>query len=233
MPARVIISYDDSPNDRDAVALGRVFADAGADVSLAYVRHTKESEERREQLEDREAHALLARGAEALGEPDAELRVVVSASTGEGLRALAEREHADIVVFGSDYHTAPGTVRPGTSAQNLLDGGPVAVAIAPAAFREQDPLRVSTVGVLPDEGDESAAATAQALATALGATIGSSAETPVGLLVIASRPEAPHGRTMISAVAEYAIELSASPVLVVPRGVTLPFDARATATVDV
>ncbi|MEA2522556.1 MAG: hypothetical protein QOI81_2202, partial [Actinomycetota bacterium] len=58
MSTRAIISYDGTENDRDALALGRVFAQAGAEVSLAYVRHTQASEERREQLEDREAHAL-------------------------------------------------------------------------------------------------------------------------------------------------------------------------------
>jgi nucleotide-binding universal stress UspA family protein len=230
LPARVIISYDDTANDRDAIALGRLFADAGAEVSLAYVRHTEASEERREELEESHARALLDRGAEALGEPNAARHVVVSASTGEGLRTLAEREHADVVVFGSDYRTSPGTVRPGTSAQQLLNGGPVAVAIAPGAFRERDPLRIASVGVLPDQGDESAAATAEALAAALGATTGSSAKAPVELLVIGSRPEAPHGRVMISAVAEYAIDTCSAPVLVVPRGVTLPFQAPAETT---
>ena len=37
MPAKIIVSYDGTANEDDAVALGRVFADAGADVSLAYV----------------------------------------------------------------------------------------------------------------------------------------------------------------------------------------------------
>ena len=221
MSTRAIISYDGTENDRDALALGRVFAQAGAEVSLAYVRHTQASEERREQLEDREAHALLQGGAQALGTPDAARHVVVSGSTGDGLRSLAEREAADIVVFGSDYRTAPGAVRPGTSAQRLLDDGPAAVAIAPAAFREREPLRIATVGVLPDHSDDTARATGESLAAALGAEVG--VATGAGLLVVGSRPEAPHGRVMISAVAEYAIETASSPVLVVPRGVALQF----------
>jgi nucleotide-binding universal stress UspA family protein len=230
MPIRAIISYDDTTNDRDALALGRVLADAGAEVSLAYVRHTQASEERSEQLEEQEATALLERGAQALGNPDATCHVVLSASTGEGLRKLAESEGADVVVFGSDYRTAPGAVRPGTSAQWLLDGGPVAVAIAPAAFRERDQRRVSRIRVLPEAGDEAARATAESLAAALGADIESTDQEAPELLVVGSRPEAPAGRVMISAAVEYAIETASSPVLVVARGSALNFARAAAAT---
>ena len=44
MQAHVIISYDGTDNDHDALALGRIFGDAGARVSLAYVRHAAESD---------------------------------------------------------------------------------------------------------------------------------------------------------------------------------------------
>ena len=47
----------------------------------------------------------------------------------------------------------------------------------------------------------------------------------VDLLIVGSRPEAPHGRTMISARAENAIEGCSAPVLVVARGVALSFRA--------
>jgi hypothetical protein len=59
--------------------------------------------------------------------------VVMSASTGSGLQGLAEREGASLIVFGSDYRTAPGHVEPGTSAQHILDGGTVPVGIAAAS----------------------------------------------------------------------------------------------------
>lgn len=220
---RVIISYDDTANDRDALTLGSLLGLTGASLSLAYVRHTQESERGREELQEHEAQALLERGAQQLDDTEVERHVILSGSTGEGLLALAEREHADIVVFGSDYRTAPGVVRPGTSAQRLLNGGPAAVAIAPAAFRERDGFKVARVGVLPDHGDETAAASARSLADALGAEVASSGTEPIDLLVVASRPEAPEGRVMISAVAEYAIETSRVPVLVVPRGVEMRF----------
>ena len=41
MTPRIIVSYDDTDNDRDALALGRLLAGGGADLSLAYVRHAR------------------------------------------------------------------------------------------------------------------------------------------------------------------------------------------------
>ena len=40
MALKIIVSYDDSDNDRDALALGRLLAFSGAELSLAYVRHS-------------------------------------------------------------------------------------------------------------------------------------------------------------------------------------------------
>ena len=40
MALKIIVSYDDTDNDRDALALGRLLAFSGAELSLAYVRHS-------------------------------------------------------------------------------------------------------------------------------------------------------------------------------------------------
>ena len=66
----------------------------------------------------------------------------MSGSTGEGLGALAVRENADLVVFGSDWHTAPGHVQPGQSALRLLEGGPASIAIAAAGLRNKPDARL-------------------------------------------------------------------------------------------
>jgi nucleotide-binding universal stress UspA family protein len=224
MATRVIVSYDDTDNDRDALALGRVFYDLGAEVSLAYVRHTLESDPRQERLQEHDAEALLRRGAAALG-GDHEIHVVLSASTGDGLWALALREEADVVVFGSDYHTAPGHVQPGRSAERLLDGGPVAVALAPSNFRARQHFEAESIGVIQAGVDLAASATANGLASGLGARVADSLEGPVDFLVVGSRPEAPVHRTMISAATAYAIETARCPVLVVPRAVTVRFES--------
>lgn len=221
MSANIIISYDGTNNEDDAVALGRLFARAGAQVSLAYVRHAPEAETSREILAQHEAETLLVRGAELLGDPDTPRHVITDRSTPEGLSKLAAQHEADVIVFCSDSHTAKGHIGVGNSAQRLLQGGSTAVAIAPAGFALQTPAPIHRIGVA---GDEGAQATAEALASALGAEIGASGEQNVGLLVVGSRPEAELGRVSLSAASENLVEIATSPVLVVPRGQSLAFD---------
>jgi nucleotide-binding universal stress UspA family protein len=224
MAPNAIISYDDTTNDHDALMLGRVLADAGAQLTLAYVRHTTQSERSREELEEHEAEALLERGARWLDDPDVAHRVIVSASTGDGLKWLAEQEGADVVVFGSDYRTAAGHVSPQHSTQALLEGGPAAVAIAPANYRSDRAHRIRTIGVLAAPGDDAAIDTARELAERLGATV-TRDERRVDLLVVGSRTEAPEGRVMITSQAQNEIENATAPVLVLARGVPLRFAA--------
>jgi nucleotide-binding universal stress UspA family protein len=224
MAPRIIVSYDDTDNDRDALALGRLLAFSGGELSLAYVRHSQLEEEEREALEEKQAEELLAHGAAAIGAADMPRHVVVNASTSEGLRELAERENADVVVFGSDYRTADGLVKPGIAAHKLLLGGPAAIAVAPAGLRSRPSVSVNTIGVI-DEGDDAARATAEGLAAALGASVRDGAEGPIDFLVVGSRPEAQRGRVTLSASSDYAVEAATYPVMVVPRGVTVRFSA--------
>jgi nucleotide-binding universal stress UspA family protein len=217
MALKIIVSYDDTDNDRDALALGRLLAISGAELSLAYVRHSFGGA-----LEEKQADELLARGAASVGTPDMPRHVIVNPGTSVGLAELAEREGADIIVFGSEYRTAVGTVKPGISAHKLLLGGPSAIAVAPAGFREAPSVSVNTVGVI-DEGDSAARATAESLAGALGASTVEFSNSPVDLLVVGSRPEAPQGKVVLSASSDYAVEAATYPVMVVPRGVTIPF----------
>src|SRR5437764_2861104 len=198
MATKAIVSYDDTPNDHDALMLGRVLAEAGVELTLAYVRHTTQAQRRREELEEHEAHALLERGARWLDGIDAERRVVVSGSTGEGLKWLAEEEEADIVVFGSDYRTPPGHVAPQRSADKLLEGGVTAVAIAPADYRDvgAEDHRIRTIGVLASPGDDASIASARELAESFAATL-TRDEPPGDLPVGGSRPAAPERRAMI------------------------------------
>jgi nucleotide-binding universal stress UspA family protein len=223
MATNIIVSYDNTENDRDALALGRRLRDAGANVSLAYVRHIQLEASDREALEESEAQRLLAEGAELLGDADVTRHVVVDASTGEGLIALAEREGADVVVFGSDYRTATGSVQPGNSARRLLDGGRTAVAIAPAGYRD-DNTPLDTVGFIPAADDSSAEDTAASLAAATGASVVRDDAQRPSLLVVGSRPEAHDGHVLISAAAEGAIETTGRPVIVTARRRSLLFE---------
>jgi nucleotide-binding universal stress UspA family protein len=226
---KVIISYDGTNNEDDAVALGRLLHRAGAEIALAYVRHTQEPQPERELLAQHEAESLLQRGAELLGTPEAARHVVADRSTPEGLRALAEREGADLIVFCSDSHTAPRHVSVGNSAQRLLDGGRFAIAIASAGLADRA-ASVGRVAVTNDPTDPSAQRTAQGLADAFGAEVVSAVKGHgADLLVVGSRPEAGEGQVALSAAAQNLIEDDAGAVLVVPRGVALAFERNAVA----
>ena len=227
MDPRAIISYDDTENDRDALMLGRVLAEAGAQLTLAYVRHATQAKRDREQHEEHDAEKLLDRGAQLLGDLELERRVVVSASTAEGLKWLAEQEQADIIVFGSEYRTAAGHVSPQHSTQALLEGGCAAVAIAPAGYSSVHVPHTRAVGVLAAPGDDAAIETARELAEALGARV-TRDEPHVDLLVVGSRLEAPEGRVMITSAAQSVIENATFPVLVVARGAAIRFGVPAT-----
>jgi nucleotide-binding universal stress UspA family protein len=231
MSAKIIVSYDGTANEDDAIALGRTFARAGAEVSIAYVRHTHEPDRDRETLAQAEAQELLERGAallgpRAAGAPAVGLHVVTDRSTPEGLGALAERQRADMIVFCSDSHTAKGHISVGNSAERLLEGGRTAIAIAPVGLADADAVLRQIVAV--GDGDAGARATAEALAGALSATVAPVANEDTDLLVVDSRPEAEQGRVSISSSAEHLIEIATSSVLVLPRGVTVPF-GKATA----
>jgi nucleotide-binding universal stress UspA family protein len=221
MSVKIIASYDGTANEDDAITLGRLLSAAGGEVSLAYVRHTHEPDRNRETLAEGQAHELLERGLALLGDPQAPTHVITDRSTPEGLAALADHLAADIIVFCSDSHTAKGHVSIGNSAARLLEGGRTAIGIAPVDLAESRPAirRIVAVG----DGNGGARQTAEALAAALGATVAPVANDEADLLVIDSRPEAQPGHVSLSASAEHLIEIASCPVLVVPRGVTLPF----------
>jgi hypothetical protein len=208
MSAKIIVSYDGTANEDDAVALGRLLGKAGAEVALAYVSHGQDSVG--------DTQGILNRGLSLLGDPNAAAHVVNDPSTPEGLAALAEREHADVIVFCSDSHTAKGHVSIGNSAQRLLEGGRVAVAIAPVDLAEQGGSIHKVVAV--GDGEGGARETAQALAAGLGAEVAPVADEDTDLLVLDSRADAQPGRVSLSSAAVHLIEVSGCAVLALPRG---------------
>jgi len=230
MSANIIISFDGSDNDHDALALGRILAEGGSSVSLAYVRHAREGDQNREQDAQRDAESILERGAQWLGQPDSERHVVVNASTGDGLRQLVQEQGANVVVFGSDWHTTPGHVQPGRSALRLMDGGPVAIAIAAAGLRERSDARIQHVALPGGEVDPAARETAERLAGRAGTPLALPTQDNVDLLVVGSRPGGPEGRVSLSAAAEYLVETTNASVLVLARGVAFGVERQSATT---
>lgn len=225
MPAKILVSYDGTDNDVDALALGRVFAQAGGELGLAYVRHNRESEERREEIAQHEAETLLAGGAKWVGLPDAPCHVVVSGSTHEGLLSLAKGHGYNIIVFGSAYRTTPGHVQPGVSCERLLESRPagIAVGVAPAGLRVRAEVVISVAAYVDGEGDPSAQETAASLAGKLDSKILERATQAPDLLVVGSRTGAPIGIVDLSGAARYLIETVRCPVLIVGRNSPIIF----------
>ena len=220
MSPTAIISYDGTPNDDDALSLGKRLAPAGLTLALAYVRHSREFDPRRDELAQHDAEQRLERGAALLGDPGVARHVVIGASTGDRLGELAEAEGASLVVFGSDYRTPPSHVEPGTSAQHLLDGGSVAIGIAAAGLRTNPDGVIRSIAVpLAGPVNDVARQTANSLAAKLGGTVVESAsEAPVDLIVVGSQPDAPDGHVVIGGDVRTELYNARSPVLVLPAG---------------
>jgi nucleotide-binding universal stress UspA family protein len=215
MAANIIVSYDGTDNDRDALALGKALAGGVNALALAYVRHA--DAERSNPKQD--PQAMLDAAAAGLEGP-VSTHVLQSGSTPEGLRQLAVETGGDVVVFGPEYRTAVGHVNPQTSARRLLDGGPVAIALAPAGYGRADSA-IKLLAAIGEDGDPCVRETADRLAARIGAAVANQATSAVDLMVVGSKPGTVTGRVTISAAADYLIELAQCPVLVLPRGVVV------------
>lgn len=220
--SRAIISYDGTPNDDDALALGKMLAPAGFSLALAYVRHSREFDPAREELAEHDAEQRLERGAQLLGDSSLPRHVVVGASTGARLAELARSESAALIVFGSDYRTAPGHVQPGTSSQQLLDGGSVPVAIATAGLRTRLDGAIRSIAVpLAGPHNDVARQSARELADRLGAEVVETGHGPIDVIVVGSQPGASPGRIVVGGDVRGELDRSLSSVLVLPADTPL------------
>jgi nucleotide-binding universal stress UspA family protein len=221
MATPVIVSYDGTINDDDALALGRMLAVGGAKLSLAYVRHSREYDPRREEIGAYDAERRLEQGAVWLEEPEIERHVVTDPSTSAGLAKLATSEGAKLILFGSDYRTPPGRVEPGGSAQGLLEGSPVAIGVAAAGLRTRGNETIQTISVAGNSNG-AAHATAEALAQALGAEIledGGNAD----LILVDSQSNGPEGRIALGGSTRAQLDSARGSVIVLPRATALTF----------
>jgi nucleotide-binding universal stress UspA family protein len=222
MSSEVIISYDGTANDDDALALGRMLAPA-AELALAYVRHAPEIDPERERLAQHDAERRLEQGAERLGDPEIPRHVVFSGSTGAGLEELAQAEGASVIVFGSDYRTPPGHSEPPTSAQRLLEIGAIGIAVAAAGLRDEGGAGIGSIALPVVQEDGAARETAEALAARLGVSVVTADGAVADLIVVGSQPGAPAGRIALSGSARSMLDASRGSVLVVPSGKPLRF----------
>ncbi|HEY5427837.1 MAG TPA: hypothetical protein VIK04_01865, partial [Solirubrobacteraceae bacterium] len=217
--SEVIVSYDGTTHDDDALALGKMLAVGPITLSLAYVRHTREYDPRREEIGEYDAGRRLEQGAQWLADPDIKRHIVIDPSTSTGLAKLAAAEGAQLILFGSDYRTAPGRVEPGGSAQGLLQGGSVAIGVAAAGLRTNGSESITTISVAGEAGG-AADQTAQSLAVALGAQIvagGGDAD----LILVDSQSNAPTGTIALGGSTRARLDSARGSVIVLPHGTPL------------
>ena len=168
MSTKIIVSYDGTANEDDAIALGphlRPRRRRGVGCLRA--------SQRRARLQRRDPRPERSRGAAAArGRPAREPRRPPSTSSptvpppracGRWPRPRAQT----LIVFCSDSHTAKGHVAIGNSAERLLEGGATAVAIAPAGLGEAG--AEATLQRIVAVGDANGGAQATAAGPGLGA----------------------------------------------------------------
>jgi nucleotide-binding universal stress UspA family protein len=223
MAPRIVVSYDGTPDDDDAIALGKVFAGAGAAIALAYVRHSRLDDPAAEERESQAAAKLLQHGA-AQFDGEVGTHVLFDPSTSAALVELIKSEGFDMIVFGSSYRTPAGHIAPGRAAERLLDGGPASVGIAPAGYRLEDPS-VEKISVVFSQPGDAAEETAGSLAARLGAEVPPGFDANADLLVLASRAGSPAGHVSITAYSEQLAEGADCPVLAVANATPLDFSA--------
>jgi nucleotide-binding universal stress UspA family protein len=195
----LVVGVDESEHSRDAIALGVQLAQAlPGELMLVYVHTLQELDalmsghdpEEVEQLvaeHARAKHAKVSDLAAEMGISDLRLRRATSAAA--GLHAQAAETGAALVIIGPSSRSGLGRVLPGATAEQLLSGSPVPVAVAPNGYASHDP-GLELIGVGFNDGQESrrAAPWAGDLASRGGAS----------LQVLAVHAPLPFGNAVVS-----------------------------------
>jgi nucleotide-binding universal stress UspA family protein len=157
-PRPVLVGIDGTPSGLEALALGCAFAVlTGAPLVLGAVYgYQGGSFSDLVRPPKAEADAWLEEAASRVGD-FIPWSTLTDESTGpaRGLIALADAEHACMIVLGSNRHGRLGHVLAGSTARRVAHGAPCAVAITPHDWRTQPPEVPLTFGVGVDDAPES------------------------------------------------------------------------------
>lgn len=172
----IVISVDTYERTVDALALGRLLAEATtAPVALvSVVPHSPLGPEDPEVVAMLEESAVaLSRMAADAGLADARTEVVAGDSVARELQEVSERPDSGILVTGSTRRGPVGRLLIGGVGERLLSGSACPVAIAPHGYAEKPPQRIASIGVGLDGSTEAqhALEAGIALAGAAGATL--------------------------------------------------------------
>ncbi|RJL31368.1 universal stress protein [Bailinhaonella thermotolerans] len=173
----VLVGYVPDRRGRDALALAALIArTAGAALSVAHVNPAawdtpspgRVDAEWRSYLRERAKSALeeaagLLSDAELPHPPD--LVVHAHRGSGRGLSEVVSKVGADLVVIGSAPGRSAGHITVGSTADQLLHGSRVPVALAPKGYGERPPRELERLSVAyrrEPEADDAVALAARA-----------------------------------------------------------------------
>ena len=173
----------------DAVALATRLLAPDGELTLAHVYPGRRSVWRGvpafEAREREQAFDLLEQVRTGAG-VHAAVRWRESVSVGRGLHELCEMTGADLLVVGCTRHGPVGRVLVADDTQGSLSGATCAIAVAPAAYREQ-PVAMREIGVAYDGSQESVYAVdvARTLAADFGAAVSAfeAVSLPAGMFI--------------------------------------------------
>lgn len=187
MQRKIIIGFEDSPQGRDALALGAMVAetmDAIPVVASVFPwPHGLMSEADLQSALEAETEEPFAIARDRLAAFHPVFRPIASRSVPEALTHLADDEQARMIVIGSCHRGQVGRTLLGSTGVSLVHGAPCAVAVAPAGYAERPEHHMLRIGVAYDGSPEAWAA----LETAIGFT-----ERMHGSLTILTVAESPH-----------------------------------------
>lgn len=154
---KILVGVDDREGGRDAIELARRLSSPGTELVLGYVHPgypltSKGANGAFEVVESDDATALLRRISEETGIHA--VATVGSASVGTGLRALALRESADLLVVGATRHSRLSQLLGVDDTHASLRRAPCGVAVAPEGYGRVG-KKIAVVGVGYDRSQES------------------------------------------------------------------------------
>ena len=189
MYGKIVVGHDLNDGGGDALALGRLIAEASrAELVVAGIfpiGTLPRGFEARWREQERASVEEIQTIADQVG---AEAEAFPSSSPARGLHELAEEIEADLTVVGSSRHSKVGQILAGNVGLTLLHGSSGAVAIAPRDFRKTAPGMLDTITVGFDGTEESR------LALEAAVDLARASDATVKLVAVAEPPPNVYGK---------------------------------------
>jgi nucleotide-binding universal stress UspA family protein len=154
---KLLVGYDGGPTGADALEFGRSWAESTGDALVVLVVHKGQSaygvgrvDAEWGAYERQQADAVLAEARELLGGlENAEFRRIDSSSAAHGLSDVVE-EGGTMLVLGARKARGLRRTYPGSTAERLLHGSAIPIAIVPSdyAVRHSGTLKTVTAAYI-------------------------------------------------------------------------------------